>query len=682
MKTPFDAELAAAETLEKFLNHPEQSPEAIRHEFEGLLKDHKKLLKQSKRLLKISDRNETNMRSSGKIIEEQRVQLAHVNDQLDQTVKERTESLAKAQDQLEKLVKFGLSMTAERNHDRLMELILLGAKDLTNADGGTLYIRTPDDKLEFKIVQTDSLNFAMGGTSGQDITFPPVPMFDAKTQEPNHKNIVTHVALTGETVMIEDAYQEDGFDFSGTKTFDASTGYRSTSFLTIPLKTRQGDVIGVVQLINARAQDGSTIPFSAEIKNFIEALASQSAVALDNHQLAIAQAELFDSIVKLTATAIDAKSEYTGGHCERVPMIGSLLAEAACASEEGIFAGFDFDEDEWREFEIAGWLHDCGKVTTPEYVVDKATKLETIYNRIHEIRMRFEVLLRDAEIESLKKQLAHPENAETLKSELVDLQSSIQNDFEFVATCNVGGEFMSDDKIKRLKQIAEHNWTRHFDDRLGLSHMELIALERVPAAPTPSSEQVLMNKPEHITPRSGRDLNPFGENKHAFKMDVPENMNNKGELYNLCFRKGTLNDEERFKINDHMVQTINMLGELPFPKHLSRVPEYAGGHHETMDGKGYPKKLSRNDMSLPARILAIADIFEALTAADRPYKQPKTLSEAIRIMSFMRNDNHIDPDLFDLFLTSGVPQEYGDRFLKPEQIDDLDINDFLKSPMS
>ena len=679
MKSPFEAELAAVENLETFLVSPEQTPQSIRHELEGLLKDHKKLIKQSKRLLKISDRNEASLRDSGKIIEDQRLQLSQANDQLEQTVQDRTASLAKAQDQLEKLVKFGLSMTAERNHDRLMELILFGAKDLTNADGGTLYIRTPDDTLEFKIVQTESLNIAMGGTSGQDITFPAVPMFDKKTQEPNHHNIVTHVALTGKTVMIADAYQEDGFDFSGTKAFDVSTGYRSTSFLTIPLKTSQGDVIGVVQLINARDVKGQVIAFDDDLKSFIEALASQSAVALDNHQLTIAQKELFDAIVKLTATAIDAKSEYTGGHCERVPLIGNLLAEAACASDEGIFADFDFNEDEWREFEIAGWLHDCGKVTTPEYVVDKATKLETIYNRIHEIRMRFEVLLRDVEIDSLKQQLAHPENAESLKAELAAKQSSIQDDFEFIATCNVGGEFMSDDKIERLEQIAERNWTRHFDDRLGLSHMELIALENVPQTPTPSSEQVLMNKAEHITARSGRDLNPFGENKHGFKMDIPKNMNNKGELYNLCFRKGTLNDEERFKINDHMVQTINMLGELPFPKYLARVPEYAGGHHETMDGKGYPKKLSRDEMSLPARILAIADIFEALTAADRPYKQPKTLSEAIRIMSFMRNDNHIDPDLFDLFLTSGVPQEYGDRFLKPDQIDDLNINDFLNS---
>lgn len=679
MRAPFDSEIAEVEALEKFLEPGEYEPQSLRLKFEGLLKGHKKLLKQSKRLLKISDRNEANLRDSGKIIEDQRTQLAQINTQLENTVKERTKSLAKAQDQLEKLVKFGLSMTAEHNNDRLMELILFGAKDLTNADGGTLYIRTPDDTLEFQIVQTDSLKIAMGGTSGCEISFPAIPMYDAKTKAPNHNNIVTHVALTGETVMVTDAYEEDGFDFSGTKAFDASTGYRSTSFLTIPLKTRQGDVIGVVQLINAQDSEKAVIPFDENLKSFIEALASQSAVALDNHQLAQAQKELFDAIVKLTATAIDAKSEYTGGHCERVPLIASLLAEAACASDEGIFADFDFNEDEWREFEIAGWLHDCGKVTTPEHVVDKATKLETIYNRIHEIRMRFEVLLRDVEIAYLKDLAEYPDNSEALKSKFENLKSDIQEDFQFVATCNVGGEFMSDDKIERLEQISTHTWVRHLDDRSGLSHMELLALGDLTPTPTPSIETVLMNKAEHITPRTGRDLNPFGENKHAFKMEIPKNLNNKGELYNLCFRKGTLNDEERFKINDHMVQTINMLGELPFPKHLARVPEYAGGHHETMDGKGYPKKLSREDMSLPARILAIADIFEALTAADRPYKHPKTLSEAIRIMSFMRNDNHIDPDLFDLFLTSGVPQEYGDRFLKPEQMDALDIQAFLKS---
>lgn len=672
---PFDTELAAIEAVEQFLAAPHTDRSDTRHLLEDLLKRYQKLIKQSHRLMKISDNNEVTLRGATATIEAQRADLSAAHDQLqaysttlEDTVRERTVDLIRAQDKLEKLVEFGVSMTAERNHNRLMELILFGAKKLTNADGGTLYIRTPDDQLKFEIVQTDSLHITMGGTSGNAITFPSVPMYDAKTGEPNHHNIVTHVALSGETVIIADAYATQDFDFSGTKAFDANTGYRSTSFLTIPLKTRQGDIIGVVQLINARDKQGLVIPFEDGIQNFVEALAAQSAVALDNHQLAQAQKELFDAIIKLTATAIDAKSPYTGGHCARVPLIGSLLAQAACESTEGIFKDFDLSEDEWREFEIAGWLHDCGKVTTPEYVVDKATKLETIYNRIHEIRTRFEVLLRDGEIHYLKKLNAGLGSPEDLKTEFEQDQQRIKEDFAFVAECNVGGEFMSDEKIERLQAIAKRTWLRHFDDRAGLSHMETLALENIEPTPVPTTEYLLMDKPEHITSRSGRDANPFGDNAHSFKMDVPENLYNRGELYNLSIRKGTLNDEERFKINDHVVQTINMLNELPFPKHLARIPEFAGGHHETMNGKGYPKKLTRDEMSLPARILAIADVFEALTATDRPYKQPKTLNEAIRIMGFMRKDEHIDPDLFDLFLSANVHKEYAERFLTPEQI--------------
>ena len=162
-------------------------------------------------------------------------------------------------------------------------------------------------------------------------------------------------------------------------------------------------------------------------------------------------------------------------------------------------------------------------------------------------------------------------------------------------------------------------------------------------------------------------------------MDIPEHLYNHGELYNLAIRKGTLTDEERFKINEHITQTIIMLNKLPFPDYLAHVPEFAGAHHETMIGTGYPKRLNKDEMSTPARVMAIADIFEALTAADRPYKKAKTLSAALRIMSFMRNDQHIDAELFDLFLTSGVYMQYAEEFLAPGQIDDVNIADFLQA---
>jgi hypothetical protein len=193
----------------------------------------------------------------------------------------------------------------------------------------------------------------------------------------------------------------------------------------------------------------------------------------------------------------------------------------------------------------------------------------------------------------------------------------------------------------------------------------------------PVQENLLSDRDDHIFYREEGQAEP-ADDPHGFKLDMPELKFNLGEIYNLCIGRGTLTAEERFKINDHIVQTIIMLEQLPFPEHLKRVPEYAGGHHEKMDGTGYPKKLNKDDMSTPAKIMAIADIFEALTAADRPYKLPKKLSASVEIMSFMKKDAHIDADLFELFLTSGVYKVYADKFLKPEQLDDVDISQYLE----
>ena len=385
-----------------------------------------------------------------------------------------------------------------------------------------------------------------------------------------------------------------------------------------------------------------------------------------------------DSFIKILAESIDAKSPYTGGHCERVPLISKLLVKAASESNEGVFKDFHFTkEEEWREFEIAAWLHDCGKVVTPEYVVDKATKLETIYNRIHEIRTRFEVLHRDCVIDFYQKLINNPSDEKILKEELEVNLKKLQDDFVFVAESNVGGEFMSDDKIKRLHEIAQIKWTRYFDDNLGLSQAEILRRgDNIKA--TPCEETLFIDREEHKIPRE-RLINDQEYQKYGFKIDIPEYAYNNGELYNLCIKKGTLTDEERFKINEHIIMTIKMLEQLPFTDDLKRIPEYAGSHHETMIGTGYPRKLKKDDMSIPARVMAIADIFEALTASDRPYKPAKKLSEAIKIMSFMVKDGHIDGDLFKLFLTSGVYMEYAKEFLRQEQIDDVDIDKFIVS---
>ncbi len=577
----------------------------------------------------------------------------------------------------QRLIQVGIALSAEHDHNRLMETILLEAKDLTNADGGTLYLRTEDDRLKFEIMRTDSLNIAMGGTTGKTIAFPALRMYDNEG-EPNHRNVASHVALTGETQNIPDAYEAEGFDFTGAKNFDKASNYRSKSFLTVPLKDHHENVIGVLQLINARdKKTDEVISFSGEIQPVIESLSSQAAVALDNQRLLEAQKQLLDSFIKLIAAAIDAKSPYTGGHCQRVPELAMMLGNAAMGSDDPVFADFHMTEDQQYELNIAALLHDCGKVTTPEYVVDKATKLETIYNRIHEVRTRFEVVKRDVEIEYLNAMLEGKGDPDELKAARDEKLAQLDDDFAFVAECNIGGEFMADDKVERVKRIADVTWTRTLDNRVGLSQEEMDRCERTEARPVPCEENLLFDRPDHIIEKDS-GLETTNWDKFGFKMDIPKVKFNQGEIYNLCIPRGTLTAEERFKINDHIVQTIIMLDNLPFPKHLEKVPEYAGAHHETMIGTGYPRKLERDDMSLPARIMAIADIFEALTAADRPYKPAKTLSESVKIMSFMVKDQHIDPDLFKLFLSSGVFQEYADRFLLPTQLDEVDTDQYLK----
>ena len=449
---------------------------------------------------------------------------------------------------------------------------------------------------------------------------------------------------------------------------------RTGQLIVVPLRNSRQELVGALALLKAEsASSGSHI--APELLAFIAALSSTSAVSIENQRLLHAQKNLFEAFIRLLADAIDAKSPYTGGHCARVPELTKLLAQAACADQTGTFQDFALNEDGWEELHIACWLHDCGKITTPEYVVDKATKLETIYDRIHEVRMRFEVLKRDAEI-ACWRQIADGGDRNALRAQLEADWQQIDDDFAFVARCNQGGEFMAPEQIARIKRLAEQTWLRTLDDRIGLSHEERTRKERTPAAPLPAVESLLADKPEHRFERSDQDRiaddNPWG-----FRLNVPELLYNRGEIHNLCVARGTLTDEERYKINEHIVQTIVMLSRLPFPKPLRRVPEIAGGHHEKMDGNGYPKRLRRDQMSVLARMMAIADIFEALTAIDRPYKSGKTLSESLRIMARMSQEQHIDPQLFELFLRAGVYQQYAECFLRPEQIDAVRIEDYL-----
>ena len=433
--------------------------------------------------------------------------------------------------------------------------------------------------------------------------------------------------------------------------------------VTIPLRSRDGDDKG--QLAPHFPQ-----PPEPERIAFCEALAGNATVALENANLIQAQKDLFDSLITLVAGAIDAKSPYTGAHCSRVPELTQWLAEAACSTDQGTFASFRMSENDWEALRLAAWLHDCGKITTPEHVVDKATKLETINNRIHEVRMRFELLKAQAETKFWKQRCAGaPE--EPLRQELQRTLEELDQDFAFVAACNQGGESMEDADLERLQRIAARTWTRTLNDRLGLSIDEQTRADSEPPAQLPCPEPLLADRALH------RIARPEGQSKASsadprFNLRVPELLQNNGELHNLTIRRGTLNDEERAVINLHIVETIRILESLHLPGHLASVPAIAGGHHERMDGGGYPMGLSREQMTPQARMMAIADVFEALTASDRPYKPAKPLSVVMRIMVGMVNQHHLDPDLFRLFVQQCLHRRYAEQFLQAEQLDAVD----------
>ena len=552
------------------------------------------------------------------------------------------------------------TLASEQDLDALLKSITYETKLISKADGALTYL----------LDETD--NIMKPGILFSENDKPVSTELLPELNPDNLKTLLTNCSKSNSSLIQLNASSNNIL-----KPLLQITGSAELNVLVIPLSNRNDETIGLLCVIydqskttNRSSEDDASIAF-------IEALSGFAAVTLEGRQMLNMQEALLNSFIKLIAGAIDAKSPYTGGHCQRVPEITFMLAKAACDSNEIKFKDFDLDSKQWQELEIACWLHDCGKVTTPEYVVDKSTKLETLYDRIHEVRMRFEVLKRDSEI-NYWQQLSEGGNKDILKNELDKILTQLDDDFAFIAECNEGGEFMADDKIERLNQISEYTWFRTLDDRIGISWEENIRKSRTDKADLPVEEKLLSDKAEHIIERNADEHMP-DNNEWGFKLDTPKHKYNRGELYNLAIQRGTLSNEERFKINDHMVQTIIMLTKLPYPKHLKNVPEIAGCHHETLDGKGYPKKLSKEQTPLTGRMMAIADIFEALTASDRPYKKAKTLSEAIRILGFMKKDNHIDPDLFDLFLSSGVYMEYARKFLKSEQIDEVDISEYISS---
>ncbi|CAH0232592.1 3'3'-cGAMP-specific phosphodiesterase 1 [Massilia sp. Bi118] len=512
-----------------------------------------------------------------------------------------------------------VSVALGENHDieAFLERILRVAKGMTNADGGTLYRPSPDGQsLAFHISLNDTLEIHQGGVSGNRIDLPPIPLLDAYGSR-NLASVAAYAANFNQSVNIEDVYKADVFNFSGMRLFDQTFGYHSQSFLTVPMTDHEGELVGVLQLINAMdPETGAIRSFSSTDQRFIEALASQAAVALTSEQLIQQLENLLEALVNLINIGIDEKSPYTGRHCQFVPELTMMLAEAVHKTDKGPLAGFRMNDADRKELWLAGLLHDCGKITTPVHVVDKSTKLETIFDRIHMVDTRIEVMLRDAEIRALKARLEPGANHAAIDDLLASEQKRLVDDREFLRRANVGGEGMLPADQERVYRIARQRWT-----------------------------------------------GPGGQERDLLDEE---------EVRNLTVRFGTLTDDERKIINNHIWVTIRMLESLPWPKHLKNVPEYAGGHHERMDGKGYPRGLTRDQMSVQARIMAIADIFEALTAADRPYKKGKTLSESLAILGKFAQNGHIDPDLFDIFVREKVYLKFAQEHMDAHQVDPVD----------
>ena len=522
---------------------------------------------------------------------------------------------------LQHFIDISIRLTTEKEPQLLLDEILQVVMSIANSDAGSIYSITEDDQLKFETVINKSLNLYLGGGSDRFVSFPNIDLYiDGK---PNQRAIVAHAVNSGKVINIPDVYAALPFDMSAAREMDARTGYRTQSMLTIPLKDHQDDILGVIQLINVKDSNNNIIPFSEELVTLIRSFASLGAIALTNSSLIKEMEELFSTFAETIAMAIDEKSPHTGGHCKRVPALTLMLADAVNEISKGPLASFSMSDSDRHQLDIAGWLHDCGKIATPDHIMEKATKLETIFDRISFIDAKFEIISRDLKINYQEQIISAMKNGKPVEVQqlerLLDTElKQVALDRALLQRINVGGEFLGDKELAQIERIAKHY--------------------------------------------------------HLVINDIRTPLLNDDEVENLSIRRGTLTAGEHDVMKRHMDVTKNILDALPFPKHLSKVSEYALGHHEKLDGTGYPRGLTKEQMSIPARLMAITDIFEALSAVDRPYKKAKPVSECLFILGTMVEKNHLDPDIFAVFIESGVYKNYISEYANPEQLDDVDLN--------
>ena len=512
------------------------------------------------------------------------------------------ESTVLSEHKFEEIMKINLAFSSQHDKNILLEDILTLTRNLTNADAGTLYIKSKDEKyLSFKVVHNNTLNIKMGGTKN-NLNWPDLPIFE-ENGKTNNEMVAVVCANEKRIINIPDVYKTTKYQFDGTKDFDKSTSYHSKSMLVIPLINHDNEVIGVLQLIN-KIKNGEIINFNKLDEKVIISLASQAAMALTNMQLITSLEDFIDAFVTTIAKAIDTKSPYTSDHIGKVEEIALLVAKAI-SDDNTIYKKIKYSENDYKQLSLAAWMHDIGKISMPEHIIDKATKLEKIFDRIHLIEQRFEVIKLNKEIEYLKNQ--------TPRTEYENFTNEINNDIEFIKRINFGGEFMSDEDIQKLENISRKVYIKN----------------------------------------DGEIISFISED----------------EFYNLSIKKGTLTKEEIEIIRNHAQLSLDMISGLPFPKKYKDVLNIACNHHEKLNGLGYPRGLKAEEISLEDRIMILADIFEALTASARPYKDAMKLSKVKDILSSMANKGELDKELIDFFFNHKILHEYSKNELKSYQLD-------------
>jgi len=549
------------------------------------------------------------------------------------TRRDVNERLAGATKEIHELNAIGAALSAEHDTEKLLEMILTKSREITRADAGSLYlveeqpvetdktqadeevvidgvkVATPKQQntrkiLRFKLAQNDSIA----------IPFREVVM------DISDKSVAGYVALTGEPVNIDDAYHvPDGVPYQINRKFDEDSGYRTRSILAVPMRNQKGEVLGVVQLINAKRDfniklanakvvAAEVIPFPVRLQEMVVSLASQAAVALENSRLYQAIQKLFEGFVKASVTAIEARDPTTSGHSFRVANLTVALAEAADRAPDGLYREVKFTRDQMKEIRYASLLHDFGKVGVREEVLVKAKKLYPL--QLDLIFRRFQFAKRTAETEALRQQLQllmqkgreeFEKIAPELEEELATGLARLDEEFKMISDSNEP-TVLPEGSFDRLHDIAK---------------------------------------------RAVRDMD--GSDLTLLQDD---------EVRLLSIRKGSLDDAERRQIESHVVHTYNFLEQIPWTTEIRAIPAIARGHHEKLNGLGYPYKLSAVEIPLQTRMMTISDIFDALSASDRPYKKAVTTDRALEILGFAVKDGELDPNLFQLFLDAKVYEKW------------------------